>query len=520
MYLCCLEVTILDFGRALPEYRTKSPQLSKSPHCSTSFESNLKAVNFKTDLQFQGREEPAESDIPVNSPLLFENEKDLELRPFQQTPRDDQMTKSVEKESCDRTNEELNQGNSEKLHEANSSPQFCSRHQRWVKSILQECPAECSDDLLRRANASVSPLLFQSSSSRTSSQDLTPSNLISCPADQQHPASDTSDHLQTPEKTCEKANCIDQMTSGSSSSSGSTSKNQPSLQPASFRASQIPLLSPKVQMVDVVSVGGPEISFKLHQAFPNRSSAAPRNHNSFSSNGAPSSPNPLENMQKAETDPGSRSASTSTVKERPAANPYRPSLSDGHSVSVHLSRDAPTSPSASAFTKITPPTSSCQQNVPISSIQHTHVSDALRQTASPPADVAARSDTAGLQRAPLRLSLASQAVLLQSKLLQPCVTLTRLSAQLCHRASDGRSSAGHAERVARSSSSSSSGDDEGTRTEEEEDGDSSFDLNRLYSSHSSSSVGENSTLWDPDYEPCIKKKRLLFEYEGTSFSYI
>lgn len=420
------------------------------------------------------------------------------------------MTKSVEEESCDRTSEELNQGSSEELHEANSSPQFCSKHQRWVKSILQECPEECFDDLLRQANASVSPPLFRSSSSRTSSQDLTPSDLIPCPADQQHPASDTSDRLQTPEETREKATSKDQMTSGSSSSSGHTSKGQP----APFRDTQVP-----VQMIDVVSVGGPELSFKLRQAFPNRSAATPRSHNSFSSNralssrrdpallqGAPS--NPLENVQKAETDPGSRSASTSVVKERPATNTSRPSLSDGRSVSVHLTRDAATSASASAGTKITPLTKAYQQNVPIISIQHTHGSNASQRTPSAPADVTDASHSDRLPRAALRLSLPSQAVLLHSKLLQPRVSLSRLSSQHCHRATRGRSSGRPAAR--------SCGDDEATRMEEEEDGDSSFDLNLLYSSHSSSSSGgDDSTLWDPDYQPCMKKKRLLLEYEAT-----
>lgn len=441
----------MDLGKALPEYQTKGPRLSKSPHCSTSLESDLKAVNFKTDLQSRGREEAA----------------------------DDQMSESVEKESCDRTNEECNQGSSEEAHEANSSPQFCSKHQRWVKSILQECPEECSDDLLRQPHASGSPPLFQSSSSRPSSQDLTPSDLIPCPADQQRPASDTSDHLQTPEKACEKANSKDHMTSGSSSSSSSASKSQPVLQPASLRAA--PMLPPKVQLTD--SVGGPELPFR---AFPNGSSASPPNHSSFSGDRAVSSPprqrsgnhallqgataGPPEDMQKAETDPGGRSASTSTVKEHPAANPHQPSLSDGLRFSAHLTGGA----STSAGTKMAPLTKPRQRNVPVSSIQHTHASSASQQS-------------------PLRLSLPSQAVLLQSKLLQPCVSLRRLSSQHCHRATGGRSSAS---------------EDEGTRMDEEEDGEASFDLNRLYSSHSSSSSGgEDSTLWDSDYEPCMRKKR-------------
>ncbi|XP_029952269.1 uncharacterized protein LOC115391973 [Salarias fasciatus] len=54
--------------------------------------------------------------------------------------------------------------------------QFCSKHKRWVRSILQECPDDCS-------NVSSSPPLFPSSSSTSSSQDLTPSNLVPSPSD-------------------------------------------------------------------------------------------------------------------------------------------------------------------------------------------------------------------------------------------------------------------------------------------------------------------------------------------------
>lgn len=409
----------MDLGKTLPEYGRKSPQLSKSPHCSTSFESNLTAVNLKTDLQFQGREEPAESDIPVDSRLLLENEEDLECRPLHQTTRDDQMTK----ESGDSTDEELIQGSSEELH---SSPQFCSKHQRWVKSILQECPEDGSDDLLRQANPSASPPLFHSSSSRPSSQELTPSDLL--------PWTDASDQLQPPQKTREN----DQMSSGSSSSSGSASKSQPMLQPASFRDTPMPLPPPKVQMMDVVSVGGPELSLKPHQAFPNCSAATPRNHDSFS--------------------------------------------------------------------QITPLSQSGPQNVPAVSTQHTRLGKAVRQSPSTPAGVADGSRSGGLPRAPLRFSLASQAVLLRSKLLQPRVSLTRLSSQHCLRATGGRSAPRQAQ--------SSRGRGEGTRTEEDGDQDSSFDLNLLYSSRSSSSGGDDSALWDPDYQPG-KKKRLLLEYEAA-----
>lgn len=430
--------------------------------------------------------------------------------------------------SCDRPNEELNQGSSEEFLEANRSPQFCSKHQRWVKSILQECPEERSDNSLRQAN--VSPPLFPPSSSRTSSQDLTPSDLISWPAEQQHPTSDGSGHLQTPEKTSSK----DQVTSRSTTYD--TSKSQPLLQPASSRDSQIPVLSPRVQLVDIVSVGGTDLSFKLYQSFPNHFTGTAQHQEALVySNRALSSPqcqssgnndllqkarsNSRNNIRDEGADPGC--SPTSTVKEPPFANAYLPRcpyLSDDPSISAHLTRDASTSPwqaetlsAPSAGNKITPSTKSCRQNVPVDYLRmspDTQGNDPLPQTSSTPKNAC----SSRFQRALLRLSLPCQAVLLQSKLLQPCVSLSRLSFQHCRHATDGRSSSRYEERA---SQSSSDDNDEERRMEEEENSESSFDLNLLYSSYSSSSSGEDSTLLDPDYKPCIKKKRLLLEYEAA-----
>ncbi|KAL6107331.1 tinf2 [Pungitius sinensis] len=82
--------------------------------------------------------------------------------------------------------------------EPSASPQFCSKHQRWVRSILQECPDECSEELPPQADVSSSPLLFLSSSpDAPSSEDLTPSDIVPCPPDQQRPPPQTSTHLLT-----------------------------------------------------------------------------------------------------------------------------------------------------------------------------------------------------------------------------------------------------------------------------------------------------------------------------------
>ncbi|XP_029010612.1 uncharacterized protein LOC114857875 [Betta splendens] len=92
--------------------------------------------------------------------------------------------RKVEENSRNKGSEEL----CERRGEPAASPHFCSRHQRWVSSILHQCPDECSEELLLQANLSWSPPLFHSSSSSSSSQDLTPSNLISSPPDRPPPS--------------------------------------------------------------------------------------------------------------------------------------------------------------------------------------------------------------------------------------------------------------------------------------------------------------------------------------------
>lgn len=425
--------------------------------------------------------------------------------------------------------EELFQGSSEDRHEAHRFPQFCSKHRRWVRSILQECPEERSEDELRRATVGPSPPLFPSSSSRTSSQDLTSSGLIPYPAGQQHPISDTSGHLQTPEETCEKASSEGQMTSGSSTCD--STQSQLLLRPASCRDALVPLLSPSVRLVDLASVSS-ELYFKLHSSFPSHRATTTHHQEASAPSSRAQSPPPhqspgsscllqgatsssLKNTQNAGSDPGNRCSSTSAVPATNTRLPRPPSGSD-----ERLTRDASTSPcqtvlAPSGGNGITPSIKSSQQNVPVDSVRvslRAPASFPPPQTSSTPKDASDGALTGRFGSAPLRLSLPSQAVLLHSRLLQPRVSLSRLSSQRCYQATDGRSSSGHGERAARSSRD---GNDEDRGAEEEENGESSFDLNLLYSSFSSSSGGEDSTLLDPDYKPCIKKKRLLLEYEAA-----
>ncbi|XP_056454391.1 atrophin-1 isoform X1 [Gadus chalcogrammus] len=98
-----------------------------------------------------------------------------------------------EAEGGDHADVQLSQrsDDSERVSSSSSSssslPHFCTKHKRWVRSILSECSKE------RQAQRDVppSPLLFPSSSS-SSSQDLTPSDLIPCDLIQKPPNRQTS----------------------------------------------------------------------------------------------------------------------------------------------------------------------------------------------------------------------------------------------------------------------------------------------------------------------------------------
>lgn len=93
--------------------------------------------------------------------------------------------------------------------EASTSPQFCSKHRRWVRSILQECPDE--PPLRAHAPSSSPPPLFPSSSSAASSQDLTPSGI----APPGQTSTSTSTHLQTAGRASEQGNPEERQRSGS-----------------------------------------------------------------------------------------------------------------------------------------------------------------------------------------------------------------------------------------------------------------------------------------------------------------
>ncbi|XP_032378204.1 uncharacterized protein LOC116693383 [Etheostoma spectabile] len=488
--------------------------------------------------------ETADQLVSNNNPLFLEKDNVSDVSSHHQTEEGGEVVKEQDKEK-----EEISRRSNEGGQEASSSPHFCSKHQRWVKSILQECPAECSEELRLQDNGSSSPLLFQLSSSTTSSQELTPSDLLPCPPDQQHPPSQTSAQVSNQGKP------EDEQMRGSARDASQTELLP---QPSSSRDTPLPvLLSPVVRLVDIASVGKIYPTFKPHQAAPNhfamssheRPLALTSPHRYASRNNtiprgtmrdfmfdqpdtvAPT--NSLNTAYKVQTAPLSHDASTSTSCQPPtrrvcskfsrkfqrACTTTRHSQAlDGFSqnplAEQHVATFRTSSPlrdfnvyefpegSASAAQSGTLSTVCTAKQTPLSTeLSGQVVSQKSTSNSNCPT---VSSESSRVLRAQLRLSLPSQAVLLQSKLLQPYVTLNRLSTPQCYRGTKRRSSTRNVDPVVQVDH-----DD----NDEEEDADSSFDPNTLYSSHSSSSDIEDSLDCDPDYKPFFKKKRLILEYE-------
>lgn len=418
------------------------------------------------------RGNPAESveiHLSEQSPLLLENENSSDVREEQQP--EDEAVRPLE----DRRNEneeEFHQGGRGGGEEVSSSPQFCSRHQRWVKNILRGCLDDCSEELLHQTDASSSPVLFQSSSSTSSSQDLTPSDLVPSPTHQLPSQSSTSSQASKPTNT------------GEESSSGSPGTNDPSQREPPTKTTP-PLLSPVVRLVDITSCW--------------------RRHQHFFSNHAtvfiPEQTSPLslrcESGSKdsmfvlAETHPNMQTSSVGQdVSEQSSRQPPAQQTWSKLSrkfrracASSRASQDLTNKCTAEQFVTITAsfPTS-CT-----ASAESPQQVDSQNSDKSPPET----HDTKPASHLPVSSSSS----------LQPYVRVTRLSAQECRRATQGRASSGREEA------------DE--RTKEMQDTDSSFDVNILYSSGSSSSDWEDWSDPDPDYRPHIKKKRLMLEYESA-----
>ncbi|XP_070828044.1 uncharacterized protein [Chaetodon trifascialis] len=221
---------------------------SDSRAIATTLE-KLLHCDAKTPLEFQPEDfrggEEADQDVSKDSPLLLDSDNDSDVTRHQQTEEDCEVVRRLKEESSDKEKEGISQRSSDCVQEATYSSQFCFKHQRWVKSILQECPDEYSEELLLQANVSLSPPLFHSSSSITSSQDLTPSDLIPYPPDQRSPSPETSAILQTAAQACEQANSGEKLSSGLPlrGFASDASQRESLRQPSSSRDSLVPAWS-------------------------------------------------------------------------------------------------------------------------------------------------------------------------------------------------------------------------------------------------------------------------------------
>ncbi|XP_015237963.1 PREDICTED: uncharacterized protein LOC107089594 [Cyprinodon variegatus] len=359
----------------------------------------------------------------------------------------------------------------ERPEDGSSSPQFCSKHQRWVKSILRGCPDDCSEELLQQQlNASSSPVLFQSSSSTpSSSQDLTPSHLVFSSSDPT-PPSHTSTHLQI----SEAANTGGKQRPGSEASEGSV---LPTMQ------------FPVVRLVDIASFCRNHVTPESKQLSADHfstllevasCSSRPRTSSVLRTSGNQNSSHDLQTAlgnqhisTRSCSIPGQHTASRLSLKSRRKAQsqpfgedrgPFPPS-----SQQIQNSKLDPQTPNNRTFQSKLPSGSSFR--------------------------------TSYLQERP-----PSQT---QLELLQTYVGLTRLSAKEILQATEGRASARRAKPSVQHSAA------EEWAKEVLQDGDCFFDVNALYSSDSSSSEFEDSGTCDPTYRPHVNRRRFLSENQAV-----
>lgn len=447
-------------------------------------------------------------DLSKQSPLLLESESSPDVQD-QRSEEDDKAGRRMEDRRNDKE-EDCSQRCMQRGKDVSSSPQFCSRHQRWVKSIMRGCPDNCSEELLRQTNASSSPVLFQSSSSTSTSQDLTPSDLVPSPADQ--PPSQTSTTSQPSETTNADKR---------SPKTSDPSQRAALLQPTSTKTSPRPaLLSPVVRLVDIASSWGShqQISSNYGTVFiTKQASIVPLASSLCCASGNKDSefvsPKTGPNVQTTSVH---QDVSACTSRQLPVPlTSFRLSYKFRRACATSSPSQALTNKSAAELSvkdRASFPTS-CpllssdlhvpKQNASTSPPQTLNMSSAHTESSvgSPQQIVHQNSDK------PHPGSHNTSAF--QNKSIACRVRLTRLSAQECRRATEGRASAGREESVKQSSCG-----DEQTR-ETQENVYCSFDVNTLYSSGSSSSDWEDFGGPDPDYKPCIKRKRLLLEYESA-----
>lgn len=374
-------------------------------------------------------------------------------------------------------------GHAESLLEATAPPQFCFKHGQWVETILQHC----TDQTEELTPAPASPLLFlsSSSSSGSSSDDLTPSNLVP----QHAPSQSSSVSGAAAEMVAHTSDKV----KPSCGWTDDASQTQGPLQP--FSSVHI---CPTKEACDL---------FAPIQASPEGSSNSTTIHNGARDGKTPMQTPPASIGSRQPPTPKSLHEATRMFRHScPAKRPLQalqgdsfesPSFGFMTSCSSSSSNGGGSGPlwstctslpqcsahhAASSADKSASSTGSCRRPQRLSAFQ------LLAGTDSSLSSDSVRCESSPVQRPQLKMSLSCQAALLQSKLFQPYVSLTRLRSE-------------------RRSFEPGRG--------EEEDSCCSFDPNTLYSSYSSSSGGDDSLVYDPDYKPRTTKKQLLLEYEAA-----
>uniref|UniRef100_A0A1A8RYR7 TERF1-interacting nuclear factor 2 N-terminal domain-containing protein n=2 Tax=Nothobranchius rachovii TaxID=451742 RepID=A0A1A8RYR7_9TELE len=480
-----------DVSACWPDSSPQPPAGEASQLSKTSLQrSRTKSGEGETSSEIQpdvlGKGGEAGHD-PSESPLLFVDESGSDAGEHRPPEEQDERIKVKDKERNDDKDGSCHRKSRECGREATSCPQFCSKHQRWVKNILQGCSDECSEELLLHQTMSSSPVLFQSSSSTSSSRDLTPSDLVPSPADQ--PPSQTSVQLQASE--------------AAKTSSGSLMERLP--KPTLSQNSPPPRMSPVVLLLDIASLWRSRLSSRSQQEGFHHVAKFTSNQSSSRSSslvfahccisGRKDSMFVLPESRRAagvnqdsparssRRLPAQRSFSKLSTKFRLTSTTNGPSLALKRRSSAEQIVKNPGALSNRLIKESKPFNESMSEN--------RSSQEADGQNSTKP-DL--KSHTESLRSKPPS-SLAAN-------LSAPYVRLTRLSPQECLRAAEGRR---------QEALEQGSGDDE-RATEMEEDTDSSFDVNALFSSDSSSSG--DSFSYDPDYKPCTKKKTSL-GYESS-----
>ncbi|CAL8262707.1 unnamed protein product [Merluccius merluccius] len=440
-------------------------------------------------------------------------------------------TKQEEGDGCqgdteageDHKDEQLSQrsGDYERVASSSSSSsssssflQFCSKHQRWVRSIL----FECSEELQTQSDvaSAPSPLLLPSSSS-SSSKDLTPSDLIPCDLIQKPATSPTSSLNQAtaqgpgptppmyiwgsgpaekhPLANSTQTHSVHPLCSSKGRSAATAAPN-----PSHSMASHFPC----------TLVHEPEVSDEAPTFSPPKPEAQPQM--------APAIAVPMPEQRQQALAPTLPAHYQQTVcvsrSSSPSATAYHPptTLSPGFPVSADEQTSRPEMQPPRRRNQVAWPL--LKEGAACPDLLNSHrLCFTLLLQPQPETLLNFRSTLAGAvstptDRPPLSISAQEDLRALSQFRLQPYVRLTRLHPQQYLREAARRSPPSTETQLVEKQASDAVGDpnDEGGEEEEEGGGGEKrlyfdFDPNLHYSSDDSSSGSDSGDCKDPDYIP-------------------